>query len=63
MTLKEEIIETLNNLSEARLPDVLAYLQQLQSQEVVEDSDEAGWEAYLESEQERQEVYRQLADA
>ena len=63
MTLKEEIIETLNNLSEARLPDVLAYLQQLQAQEVVEDSDEAGWEAYLESEQERQEVYRQLADA
>ena len=62
MTIKEEIIETLNHLPEAALPDVLAYLHHLQSQQTME-VDEAGWQAYLESEQERQDVYRQLADA
>lgn len=70
MTLKEELIQELEHLSELDLLRVLEYvrvelLKAPPSQETLSEQSEANlvWQAYLESEQEREEVYRRLASS
>jgi hypothetical protein len=62
MTTKEQILQELDQIPEQYLPKVLEFLRHVQH-ESQEEIDEAGWQAYLESEKEREEVYRRLANA
>jgi len=59
MNTKELIIQELNQLPETLLPTVLESIRQLK------DSERKAriWQAYLESEQENEEVYQRLADS
>jgi hypothetical protein len=68
MTLKDEIIRELDQLPETFLEDILSIVRSLkekQSNAVIDDTsqDNAVWQAYLDSKQERAEVYRRLADS
>lgn len=70
MTLKEELIQELKQVSEAELAKVLAFVRvhvveatpTLKSTSAQSETDPL-WQAYLESEQEREEVYRRLASS
>jgi hypothetical protein len=62
MDTKELIIQELNQLPEALLPKVLESIQQLKQAEQAA-TKERVWQAYLESEQENEEVYQRLADS
>ncbi|HEY9883465.1 MAG TPA: hypothetical protein V6C98_07620 [Thermosynechococcaceae cyanobacterium] len=62
MTTKDLIIQALDDVPESSLPEILDYVrnrQEKQSQSL----QERIWQAYLESENERDEVYRRLADS
>lgn len=59
-TLKAQVLEQLDRLSTEDLAEVLAYIQALNPGQNVASQDEV-WQAYLESEKEREEVYRRLA--
>ena len=62
MTTKDLIIQALDDVPESALPEILDYVrnrQEKQSQSL----QERIWQAYLESENERDEVYRRLADS
>jgi hypothetical protein len=61
MTLKEQIIEELEQVPESSLSQVLELVRSLQPQPLESKADRV-WQAYLESEQEREEVYRRLAN-
>jgi hypothetical protein len=60
MNTKEKIIQEIETLPESRLTEVLTYIQQIKNQPI--NTDEV-WQAYLESKQEREEVYRHLAES
>ncbi|NJO40292.1 MAG: DUF2281 domain-containing protein [Cyanobacteria bacterium CRU_2_1] len=62
MNTKELIIHELNQLPEALLPKVLESIRQLKDSEQKTAKEEV-WQAYLESEQENEEVYRRLANS
>ncbi len=62
MTTRDLIIQELNQLSEALLPKVLESIRQLKDSEHKTAKDQV-WQAYLESEQENEEVYRRLANS
>ncbi|MFB2891884.1 DUF2281 domain-containing protein [Aerosakkonemataceae cyanobacterium BLCC-F50] len=62
MTTKDQIIQELNQASESTLVKVLEFIHSLQNGEERE-IDEEVWQAYLKSEQEREEVYRRLANS
>ena len=62
MTVKEQLLHRLDQLPEPMLYKVLDFVEALQSGENSIDEDEV-WQAYLTSEQERQEVYRRLASS
>lgn len=57
---KTEIIQTLDRLSDEALQQVLECARSLSPPS---SHDERVWQAYLESEREREEVYRRLADS
>jgi hypothetical protein len=57
MTTKEQIIQELEQVPEEALSKVLELVRALS-----ESKAERVWQAYLESEQEREEVYRRLAN-
>jgi hypothetical protein len=59
MNTKDLIIQEINQLPEALLPKVLESIQQLREQ----DNSDRVRQAYLESEQENQEVYQRLANS
>jgi hypothetical protein len=61
MTTKEKIIQELEEIPESMLEQVLKYLHQLKNEE--QQLEEKAWQAYLKSEQEREEVYRRLANS
>lgn len=69
MTTKEQIIQELEQLPEAQLEAVLALVHSLKQQHRDEpesanlDRDSPIWQAYLASKQEREEVYRRLANS
>lgn len=62
MTVKEQIIQELEQIPESIQKKVLEYVLSLKTEEK-ENSENKAWEAYLESEREREEVYRRLADS
>jgi len=62
MTTRDQIIQALDDIPESALLEILDYVrnrQEKQSQSL----QERIWQAYLESENERDEVYRRLADS
>ena len=62
MTVKEQIIQELEQIPESTQKKVLEYLRNLKT-EAKQHSENEAWQAYLESEREREEVYRRLADS
>ena len=62
MTLKEELIQELEQVSETELVKVLKFVRSLKSNSTQSEADLV-WQAYLVSEQEREEVYRRLANS
>lgn len=62
MNTKDLIIYELNQLPEALLPKVLESIRQLKESEQNPTRTQV-WQAYLESEQENEEVYRRLANS
>lgn len=62
MTIKDEIISELEQMPESSLSQVLAFVHFLK-QDQQPDLEEKLWQAYLDSEQEREEVYRRLANS
>ncbi|MBD2233817.1 DUF2281 domain-containing protein [Phormidium tenue] len=60
-TLRNQILEEINDLPVETLAEIFAYVQSLRTGPNMTSQDEV-WQAYLESEQEREEVYRRLAD-
>jgi hypothetical protein len=62
MTLKEELIQELEQVPEAELAKVLEFVRSLKSTSAQSETDSV-WQAYLESEREREEVYRRLASS
>lgn len=62
MTIRNLIIQELDQIPESALPDVLNYIRQLKD-EPPQTLQERIWQAYLDSEQEREEVYQRLADS
>jgi len=62
MTLKEELMRELEQVPEADLAKVLQFVRALKA-ESAQPIDSPVWQAYLESKQERAEVYRRLADS
>ena len=67
MSTKEIILLKLDRIPDLELPKVLNYLQLLEQSFGMEtstaDDMPTFWDAYLESEQEYNEVYQRLADA
>ncbi len=61
MTTKEQIIQELEKTPESLQQKVLAYIRSLNSEE--NKSEDEVWQAYLESEKSREEVYRRLANS
>lgn len=62
MSIKEQIIQELEQIPESTQQKVLEYLRHLKTEEKQHYENKA-WQAYLESEREREEVYRRLADS
>jgi len=62
MTIKDEIITELEQMPESSLGKVLAFVHSLK-QDQLPDVEEELWQAYLDSEQEREEVYHRLANS
>ncbi len=62
MTIKEQILQELEQIPESTQQKVLEYLRHLKTEEKQHSESEV-WQAYLESEREREEVYRRLADS
>ena len=62
MTTKDLIIQELEQLPETDLEQVLMTIRALKKGKSV-NLDEQIWQAYLESEQENEEVYRRLANS
>ena len=62
MTVKEQIIQELEQIPESVQKKVPEYVRNMKTEEK-ENAENKVWEAYLDSEREREEVYRRLADS
>ena len=62
MTIKEELIHELEQVPEVELVKVLEFVRSLKTSSL-QSEDNPIWQAYLESEREREEVYRRLANS
>lgn len=62
MKTKDQLIQEIEQVPESRLEEVLDFVRSLKAKQPQELEDRA-WQAYLESEQERKEVYQRLADS
>jgi hypothetical protein len=62
MTTKEQIIQKLEQVSETTLEQVLEFLLTVKPEPPVNEVRSEVWNAYLASKQEREEVYRRLAE-
>jgi hypothetical protein len=61
MTIKEQLIQELEQLPEAQLEAVLTLVRSLKAESDQDSYDSRVW--HLESKQEREEVYRRLANS
>lgn len=62
MTTKDLIIQALDEVPETALPEILEFVRDRKLKQT-QSLQEQIWQAYLESEREREEVYRHLADS
>jgi anaerobic ribonucleoside-triphosphate reductase len=62
MTTKELIVQELDQVPESALSEILEYVRCLK-QKLPQSLPERIWQSYLDSEQEREEVYQRLADS
>lgn len=63
MTTKEQILQELDRVPEPVLLKLLEFIRSLKTEEEPEKLESKAWQAYLDSERERNEVYRRLANA
>ena len=62
MTTKELLLQEIDQVPEPMLEEVLDFVRSLKA-EVKPEIDPKVWQAYLDSEREREEVYRRLANS
>ena len=62
MTAKEQLLQELDHVPESMLLKVLEFVLSLKTEEE-QKSESKTWQAYLDSERERKEVYRRLANS
>ncbi|MGB3207490.1 MAG: DUF2281 domain-containing protein [Crinalium sp.] len=62
MTLKEQLIQEIDELPESNLQKVLEFVHSIKAEQQSHIEDRV-WQAYLDSEREREEVYRRLANS
>lgn len=62
MKIKEQLLQEIDKLPESNLQKVLEFVHSLKAKQPSH-IDDRGWQAYLDSEQEREEVYRRLANS
>lgn len=64
MTVKEQLLQELEQMPEPTLQKVLEFVRSLTSEQPSSDENQDPcWQAYLESKREREEVYRRLANS
>lgn len=63
MTLKEQIIQELEQIPESQLNELLQVVLFFKEKCQDNSKDSEVWQAYLASKREREEVYRRLADS
>ena len=63
MTIKEQILEKIDQLPESALLEVLEFVRSLKARHQLQLQQSDAWKAYLASKQERKEVYRRLASS
>ncbi|MEG4043373.1 DUF2281 domain-containing protein [Microcoleus sp. Pol17_C1] len=64
MTAKDQLLQELDQVPEPLLLKVLEFVRSLKTEEEEQQKLEAkAWQAYLDSERERKEVYRRLANS
>ena len=63
MTVKEQIIQELEQIPESQLNELLQVVRFFKEKCQNDSQDSEVWEAYLASKREREEVYRRLADS
>lgn len=63
MTIKEQIIEKIDQVPEEALLEVLELVSSLKARHQPQLQQSDAWKAYLASKQERKEVYRRLASS
>ncbi|WP_414585077.1 hypothetical protein [Scytonema sp. PCC 10023] len=62
MTIKEQLLQELDQVPESTLHRVLEFVRSLKAEQQ-SNSENRVWQAYLDSEREREEVYRRLANS
>lgn len=63
MTIKEQIMQELEQIPESQLRQVLEFVRSLQAPSRSDEVSSEVWQAYLASKREREEVYRRLANS
>jgi hypothetical protein len=63
MTIKEQILEELEQIPESQLSELLEVVRIFKEKYQNNSDDSEVWQAYLASKREREEVYRRLADS
>lgn len=63
MTVKEQIIQELEQIPESQLDELLQVVRFFKEQCQDNSKESEVWQAYLASKREREEVYRRLADS
>ena len=63
MTAKDQLLQELDQVPEPLLLKVLEFVRSLKTEEEQQKLETKAWQAYLDSERERKEVYRRLANS
>ena len=63
MTAKDQLLQELDQVPEPLLLKVLEFVRSLKTEEEQQTLEAKAWQAYLDSERERKEVYRRLANS
>ncbi|MEG4215807.1 DUF2281 domain-containing protein [Microcoleus sp. Pol14C6] len=63
MTAKDQLLQELDQVPEPLLLKVLEFVRSLKTEEEPQKLEAKAWQAYLDSERERKEVYRRLANS
>jgi len=63
MTAKDQLLQELDQVPEPLLLKVLEFVRSLKTEEEQQKLEAKAWQEYLDSERERKEVYRRLANS